>query len=256
MSVLGVHLFTSFRTQNGRRGYDAASDTLKAAPRAEYSLRGCYWFLSVSHRGDLSSTSSESLTMCKSFFTRIVVVTAAFFSMLAASPSAADVQAKIVEFYNQQLDAYFITARVDEQAVLDGVADFRRTGMSFTAAPAFQPAPADYISVCRFFISTDNPFVRSHFYGRGDIDCADLLARSLFPIGFIYEGEDFKTLMPVSGACTEPASPIYRGFRALTSGKTSNHRYSASMADHIAAQRAGYVDEGVAFCGTGATPRD
>jgi hypothetical protein len=191
--------------------------------------------------------------MCKSFSNRIFLLTLSLFAWLAASPCAADVQAKVVEFYNVPLDAYFITARVDEQSALDGVADFRRTGMSFTAAPAFQPAPPDYVSVCRFFISSDNPFVRSHFYGRGDTDCADLLSRSVFPVGFTYEGEDFKTPMPISGACAAPATPIYRSFRAAANGKTSNHRYSASSADHAAAQRVGYVDEGIAFCVTGAS---
>lgn len=191
--------------------------------------------------------------MCKSFFSRLFLLTHTFFAALVASPSAADVQAKVVEFYNVPLDAYFITARVDEQIMLDRVADFRRTGMSFVAAPAFQPAPPDYISVCRFFISTDSPFVRSHFYGRGDTDCADLLSRSVFPVGFIYEGEDFKTPMPINAACSAPATPIYRSFRAAANGKTSNHRYSASIADHTAAQRAGYVDEGTAFCVTGAS---
>jgi hypothetical protein len=50
--------------------------------------------------------------MCKSFSNRIFLLTLSLFAWLAASPSAADVQAKVVEFYNVPLDAYFITARL------------------------------------------------------------------------------------------------------------------------------------------------
>jgi hypothetical protein len=46
---------------------------------------------------------------------------------------------------------------------------------------------------------------------------------------------------------------IYRGFRAAAGGKTSNHRYSSSLATYNAAVTTGYVGENIAFCATAAT---
>lgn len=183
---------------------------------------------------------------------RILMLTISLILLLAARQSAADVQAKIVEYYIASIDAYFITALPDEQSALDKIPEFQRTGMSFRAAPAFQPAPPDYASVCRFYISLTVPFVSSHFYEPGDTNCSATL--SVKPAGFTAEGPNFKVPMPIDGKCTAPATAVHRSFRAAANGKTSNHRYSVNLEDQAAAQRAGFVDEGVVFCATGAMP--
>jgi|GEM_PF-1292339 len=157
----------------------------------------------------------------------------------------------VIEYYNQNLDAYFITARSNEQSLLDATAGFSRTGTRFVANAAVD-ATAAQTRICRFYISGTSPFVSSHFYGVESTDCAMLLAST--PAGFSFEGYDFAVARPdSSGAC--PANsriPVYRAFRAAAGGKTPNHRYTASVAEYNRMLSLGWAGEGVAYCTTAA----
>ena len=157
----------------------------------------------------------------------------------------------VVEYYNKALDAYFITGKVPEQSALDAQAGFQRTGMSFQAVSA-ATAAASLTKICRFYISSVTPYTSSHFYGRQGVDCESIRAQNL--AGFAWEDYDFATAQPATGACASGSTAIYRGFRAGANGKTSNHRYSASLANYNAAIAAGYVGENIAFCASSATP--
>ena len=156
----------------------------------------------------------------------------------------------VVEYHNKPLDAYFITGRANEQSTLDTVADFRRTGMTFQATDAASAA-ATLTKVCRFYVNVASPFVNSHFYGRQGVDCESILAAN--PAGFNYEGYDFALQTPTAAVCPAGTTAVYRSFRALAGGKTSNHRYTVSAATYASAATAGYVGEGVAFCATAVT---
>lgn len=180
---------------------------------------------------------------------RVKACATVLFALGAATVSAQAVTA--VEYYNKTIDAYFVTARVNEQTALDGVADFQRTGMTFQGVAAAS-ATTSQTKICRFYISLATPYTSSHFYGRQGTDCEFLLGQKL--AGFTYEDYDFATLQPTAGVCPAGTVGIYRGFRAGANGKTSNHRYSASLATYNTAITAGYVGEGVVFCATGATP--
>ena len=177
------------------------------------------------------------------------LVAAAAFALSALGARAQTVT--VVEYYNKTLDAYFITGRGPEQTALDAVADFQRTGMTFQAT-AVASATTSQTKICRFYISATTPYVSSHFYGRQGVDCESIRAQNL--AGFSYEDYDFATQQPTSGSCPAGTTTIYRGFRAAASGKTSNHRYSASLSTYNAAVTAGYVGESAAFCATAATP--
>lgn len=156
----------------------------------------------------------------------------------------------VVEYRNKTLNAHFITGRVAEQQVLDTVADFSRTGMSFQASAAATASPA-LTKICRFYVNVTSPFVNSHFYGRQGIDCESILAQNL--AGFSYEGYDFAVQSPVGATCPSGTVPVYRSFRAQAGGITSNHRYTVSTATYGSAATAGYVGEGAAFCATSVT---
>lgn len=153
----------------------------------------------------------------------------------------------VIEYYNVALDAYFITGRQIEQISLDSLGgDFVRTGASFIANSS-AAAGTDEISLCRFFVSQATPFVRTHFYGREDTDCAAL--RNNVPSGFVDEGREFAAGKPVNGSCSAPyAVPVYRSFRAGKDGRTPNHRYTVSATDYAGMTAAGWSGEGVAFC--------
>ena len=175
------------------------------------------------------------------------VVTAAF----AAAPMIASA-IDVVEYYNRSLDAYFLTGRATEQALLDAAADFSRTGMRFTAEPAANASSLGLASICRYYVSLATPFVSSHFYGRDDTDCA--LIRSLTPQGFVGEGLDFAVTPASVGACPAQAPvAVYRSFRTAKNGRTSNHRYTVSAASYAATLSTGWEGEQVAFCVSAAT---
>ena len=177
------------------------------------------------------------------------------FRILAGGMAASAVWAgaqtiNVVEYRNKTLDAYFITGRANEQVLLDTIADFSRTGMTFQATTAAS-APATLTKICRFYVSVASPYVNSHFYGRQGVDCESLLAAN--PAGFNYEGYDFALQTPATTTCPLGTTTVYRSFRALAGGKTSNHRYTVSAATYASAAAAGYLGEGAAFCATTVT---
>ena len=157
----------------------------------------------------------------------------------------------VIEYYNQALDAYFITARSNEQALLDATAGFSRTGTRFVANAAADASP-EQTRICRFYVSGTQPFVSSHFYGVENTDCAMLLAST--PPGFHFEGYDFALARPDDrGVCPADSHvPIYRAFRPAGGGKTPNHCYTASLVEYQRMISMGWSGEGVSYCTTAA----
>ena len=155
----------------------------------------------------------------------------------------------VTEYYNKDLDSYFITGRADEQQALDSVATFSRTGAAFVALPA-TAATSKQTRICRFYVSIASPYTSSHFYGRESVDCLPFIASP--PTGFSYEGYDFAVAEPSSaGQCPADARfPVYRAFRPGAGGKSSNHRYLVSTAQYNAMIALGWTGDGVAFCAT------
>ena len=157
----------------------------------------------------------------------------------------------VVEYYNKTIASYFLTGRATEQAALDGVADFQRTGMTFVATAATgATAPLD--SVCRYRINVTGSTFSTHFYG-GSTDCFVLGEARL--TGFVYEGLDFAVEKPVAGVC--PASSpvaVYRTLRSLSPVDVPNHRYTVSQSAYQEMLTRGWIGEGAVFCAKSATP--
>jgi hypothetical protein len=170
---------------------------------------------------------------------------------MALALSTVAYAATVVEYYNKPLDAYFITGRVNEQALLDTIADYQRTGMTFQAESSTS-AIAGLSKICRFYVSLTVPFTSSHFYGREGAECEGVLQQNLG--GFSWEDYDFAIRLATDGRCAAGNTPITRGFRAAASGKTPNFRFTASAATYGAASAAGYGPEGAVFCVSSATP--
>ena len=193
---------------------------------------------------------------------KLMVPMLALSATLCALQSQAQAQSSavtVVEYYAKTLDAYFITGRAAEQAVLDSVGAFERTGMTFSAVAA-SSATTNQTRVCRFYVSQASPYVSSHFYGGQTSqsqtgDCEWLRANA--PKTFTFEGYDFATeVTAAANSCASGTSPVYRGFRALATpadGKTSNHRYTTSTLRYDQAASKGYVGEGPQLCATAAT---
>ena len=102
--------------------------------------------------------------------------------------------------------------------------------------------------ICRFYAPPDAGGSNTRFYGR-EADCT-LLKRFA---ALRYEGFDFRAGVPTSGTC--PAAlpaPVFRLFNNAVASNNGNHRYVVSAARRAEMLAAGWVDEGVAFCATGA----
>jgi len=106
--------------------------------------------------------------MTRTLFSRITALVAAVASVvlsLAAPQATAQTAVTVVEYYNKTVAAYFLTGRANEQATLDGISDFQRTGMTFQAVTAASATSAQS-AVCRYRILVNaSSGVNSHFYG-------------------------------------------------------------------------------------------
>lgn len=150
----------------------------------------------------------------------------------------------IIEFYNEILDHYFITADGNEAAAIDrGSAGqgWRRTGQSF--------ASGGDTAVCRFYGTALGP--NSHFYTANASECAflrstyDPSARS-----WKFESYDFLTTpVPTEGVCPSGTSPVYRAYNdGFARGIDSNHRIVGSSAAISEVVGRGWKNEGIAMC--------
>lgn len=182
---------------------------------------------------------------------RTTLLASALLSTLLTAQTVSAAPVTVVEYHNRTLNTYFITGRADEQQLLDQVSDFTRTGMSFQARTTDDVQPAS-TGICRFYVSIDSPFTKTHFYGRQQIDC-EPMAEAAYA-GFNWEGYDFRVASTEGdGTCPDGTVPVYRGFRLGSNGLTSNHRFTVSLATYSAADSAGYRGEGQVFCATGVT---
>ena len=140
--------------------------------------------------------------------------------------------AQAIEFYNQQLDHYFITHIATEVAILDAgvqIKGWTRTGQSFLvfSASGTQTSP-----VCRFYIPPDKG--DSHFYGRGTQECNETAAKN--PSFINEDPQFFHVILPAAGVCPSGTIPVYRVF---SNRPDANHRYmiNRDIRDAMVAQQ-------------------
>lgn len=165
----------------------------------------------------------------------------------------AQTQGKVVEFYNPDLDHYFITADAGEQAMVDSgaVGRWQRTGGSFNAGGA-KP-------VCRFYGNgANNPATgiaygpNSHFFTADADECNGLKARfNANAKSWKFESNDFMSTPPTAGACSTGLAPVYRAYNnGALRGVDANHRITGSSGAYQQAIAVGWVGEGVVMCAT------
>lgn len=158
----------------------------------------------------------------------------------------------VIEFYNPQLDHYFIasSAQADVGALDSGaIPGWGRTGMSFAA---YASEVEGLSSVCRFYIP---PFRgNSHFYTASDKECNAIYNAARDPAdpayrtysGFVYEtSAAFYIGVPVGGSCPPSQIAVYR---LWNNRADSNHRYTTSIELRDAMIARGYVNEGIVMC--------
>ena len=159
--------------------------------------------------------------------------------------------AAVIEFFNPDLNNYFITADPVEQDFVDtgAVGRWQRTGNAFAAGG---PNP-----VCRFGgNSAINPATgtffgpNSHFYTANAAECDGL--KAIYTTGsksWKFESNDFLTTPAGNGSCAAGLVPIYRAYNnGFARGIDSNHRITSNKAAYLQTVAAGSIGEGVVMC--------
>jgi hypothetical protein len=146
----------------------------------------------------------------------------------------------VVEFYNQTLQHYFMSADPDEINKLDtGVfIGWERTGLRFLA---YASSVAGTNPVCRFYRAPG--YGDSHFYSASPAECAATAAAH--PVDWIYESPNvFYIPLPdqANGACPVGTAPLWRFFNQVT----TNHRYTGDVKtrDEMRADPVTWIPEG------------
>jgi hypothetical protein len=153
----------------------------------------------------------------------------------------------VVEYFNRELDDYFLTAYLSETNMLDAGAfrGWERTGYSLAAwiSPLSEGAspPRNLAPVCRAYLGD------THFYSISASECADVAQHP----GFYLETREafFATLPDSTGGCPADQAPLYR----LWNPRGSGHRFTTQNdVRHDMLSRGyiaeGYGPEGVAMC--------
>lgn len=155
---------------------------------------------------------------------------------------ASGAEAVVVEYRNDTLDHYFLTADPAEMAMLDAgvvVPGWQRTGYAFKG---WTPGAGTGIPACRF-VGTANIGPMSHFYTTDANECAIVKANPLWT----YEGLAFASGLPVLGSCPADRIEVTRLYNNGKGGQ-ANHRYLTSRSEVAAMVDQGWIVEGVVFC--------
>jgi hypothetical protein len=168
------------------------------------------------------------------------------------------VEGEVVEYvYRPSIAAspwghFFYATSEADKALLDGNADWMRTGRAFKSG--------GYLPVCRFFYRPPSGGAATHFYTARADECERFKTQP----GFSYEGIAFRASLPRPqqagqaaddpARCPEKTVPLWRYFNAPASTSVApNHRYvlnrnvGQAMASGSAAIRP-WAAEGIALC--------
>ncbi|MDP4030473.1 MAG: fibronectin type III domain-containing protein [Gallionella sp.] len=166
--------------------------------------------------------------------------------------SAQAASAMVIEFYNTNLDHYFITADSGEAAAIDSGSagpGWSRTGNTFNASGS--------TPVCRFY-GSQSPGPNSHFYTADAGECAYLkqlqASTPATQKRWNFESLDFLTTVTVNGTCPAGTTPVYRAYNnGSTRGVDSNHRITANLTAILQQEACGWKNEGVVMCASSGT---
>jgi hypothetical protein len=163
--------------------------------------------------------------------------------------------AVVYEFYQSDLDHYFISADPNEVTMLDngGQGGWKRTGQTFHAWLKSTEAPPQASPVCRFYASGPN----SHFYTADAGECeglkqleqaqrAQAQSQGQPFLGWAYEGIAFYAIAPQDQQCPANTTPVYRAYNGRAAQGDPNHRFMTDA--QVRGSMFGWAQEGVAFC--------
>ena len=144
-----------------------------------------------------------------------------------------------VEYFNEALGHYFVTADPGEIAIVDaGVAirGWRRTGYEFKS---WAPGSAAGMPACRFW----GPAQASHFYTVDARECALVQGSA----DWTFEGVVFRAQATGPGTCPPDRAVVQRLYNGGMGGQ-ANHRYLTSATAIADMAGRGWTLEGPVFC--------
>ncbi|MFZ1545664.1 MAG: hypothetical protein WAT12_00965 [Candidatus Nitrotoga sp.] len=154
----------------------------------------------------------------------------------------------VVEYYNPDLDHYFIAADPGEQTFVDSgaVGRWQRTSTSITFRSGGN------VPICRFYGSM-SPGPNSHFYTASADECAQLkqlqASTPATQKRWNFESLDFLTTAPINGSCPTGTSPVYRAYNnGFNRGIDSNHRITSDQTAIQEVVARGWINEGMVMC--------
>jgi uncharacterized delta-60 repeat protein len=157
----------------------------------------------------------------------------------------------VIEYYNADLDHYFMSANPQEATALDlgRFQGWTRTGLSFNVLEPSTLNGDGTVPVCRFYVPP--PFGDSHFFSASETECGQVASRFAQFMLETMEAMRVGLPDPVTGACSPPVPiPVYRVWDARSD---TNHRYTTSLAARDSMVAKGWIAEGygpdaVAMC--------
>ena len=160
---------------------------------------------------------------------------------IAPSPAQAG-ERIVIEFRNDALNHYFITAESAESALLDAgvvIPGWERTRFNFKAWDRGDPRG---LPACRFF-GTPGIGPNSHFYTISDYECWLTKANPYW----LYEGIAFNSDASAGEVCAADRVPVVRLYNNGMGGQAS-HRFVTSHSEVREMVQRGWMVEGVVFC--------
>lgn len=152
-----------------------------------------------------------------------------------------------IEYYNEPLAHYFITAEPGEAAIIDAGGagpGWMRTGQAFGVS-RLPPGNAPLaVPVCRFYgRPAGGP--NSHFFTADAGECAFVRTTG----GWFYEGVWFHAVaVDANGACPSGMLKVLRAYNKGFPRNDSNHRFTTSDSTWQEMARLGWAQEGAAMC--------
>jgi len=201
-------------------------------------------------REGLAGSVTRVLALCANRMRHVSVVACGVF-LCGVSFSQSLVQMR--EYYNADLDYYFVTARINEQVLLLSTGKWSETGQSFKMFDG-QTSKANAALTRFFFPEVALGATRgSHFYT--PISSEASLVRAQNPANTTVRGKPVDegvvgyVTPPTGQTCPTGTQPVFRSFRSdATSKDNPNHRYTTDAEMHRTMVNFGWADEGVAFC--------
>ena len=222
---------------NGSNTFSAITDQLGKATVSPFAncVAGTY---------EITATPLASSSMLRFSVTNVA-------NTIGASGGSCNVTDLVVEFYNTNLDHYFITADTNEAAGIDSGSagpGWSRTGYSFNSGGS--------TSVCRFY-GSQLPGPNSHFFTLAGSECDGLKQLQASTPDtekrWNFESLGFVSSPPttggINGTCPTGTQPVYRAYNnGFAKGVDSNHRIISSLTAIQEVVTRDWSDEGVVMC--------